>query len=125
MDRKILENNFHWKTVIKNHYELIRRRNEEVDGLLLRANTEEIAQRIVRIKNKFLQLVDIDYASCDLKPHVLDIKSTDGYIIENVLIQALPDYFIPINIYRPKISNTEKLPGIIVPVGHYPEGKQK
>ena len=43
------------------------------------------------------------------------------YFIENVVFESLPDYWITANVYAPKTPGPH--PGILIPLGHWEQGK--
>ncbi len=43
------------------------------------------------------------------------------YFIENVVFESLPDYWITANLYAPKTPGPH--PGILIPLGHWDQGK--
>jgi cephalosporin-C deacetylase-like acetyl esterase len=45
----------------------------------------------------------------------------DGYVIEKVIYESLPRYFVTANLYRP--SRPGKYPGVLLQAGHTQEGK--
>jgi Acetyl xylan esterase (AXE1) len=44
------------------------------------------------------------------------------YVIEKVIFESLPAYFVTANLYRPREHNG-KVPGVLIPLGHWSEGK--
>ncbi len=58
----------------------------------------------------------------DLHPRVEGKATRDGYTIEKVVLETFPGYYMSGNLYRP-IGKAGKLPGILSPHGHYPEGR--
>jgi cephalosporin-C deacetylase-like acetyl esterase len=44
-----------------------------------------------------------------------------GYVIEKVIFESLPRYFVTANLYRP--SEPGKYPGVLFPLGHWEMGK--
>ena len=57
-----------------------------------------------------------------LKQKLRAVITYDTYIIEKIILEPEPNYFIPVNLYRPT-KITEPIPAILTPVGHYNEGK--
>ena len=53
--------------------------------------------------------------------HVGEIAKPD-YVIEKIIFESQPDYFVTANLYRPK-STAARLPAVVQSCGHYSEGK--
>ena len=58
-----------------------------------------------------------------LKPIINGRIEHDKYTVENVSIQTLPGYFLYGNLYRPRLKDNKKVPGILNPHGHWTEGR--
>jgi len=59
----------------------------------------------------------------DLNPVVSGRTERDGYSIENVRFEASPGFFVTGNLYRPHPLPERKLAALLVPHGHWPEGR--
>src|SRR5262245_57089 len=46
----------------------------------------------------------------------------DGYVVQKLVLESLPGYYVPALLYKPTKS-TSRLPGILSPCGHSPIGK--
>jgi hypothetical protein len=46
----------------------------------------------------------------------------DGYTVEKVTLESYPGFFVTGNLYRPK-GKSGKLPGVLSPHGHFPNGR--
>ncbi len=46
----------------------------------------------------------------------------DAYTVEKVFFASMPGHYVSGNLYRPK-GKTGKLPGVLCPYGHWPEGR--
>lgn len=44
-----------------------------------------------------------------------------GYVIEKVIFDSLPQFYVTADLYRPKDSG--KHPGVLIPMGHWEQGK--
>ncbi|HWE36349.1 MAG TPA: CocE/NonD family hydrolase [Isosphaeraceae bacterium] len=57
-----------------------------------------------------------------LNPRVYGKLERDGYTIEKVVLETLPGFYLAGNLYRPA-GNKNKVPGVLCPHGHWPEGR--
>lgn len=57
-----------------------------------------------------------------LNPVVRDPIDRDGYVIEHVTLETMPDFYLSGNLYRPK-GKTGKLPVMLCPHGHWNDGR--
>ena len=57
-----------------------------------------------------------------LNPRITGTLERSGYVIEKVLFESRPRYFVSANLYRPA-SQTAPAPAVIQSCGHYNEGK--
>jgi dienelactone hydrolase len=80
------------------------------------------AKRQEFVRAKVLQLIGglPDYRG-PLNAQVKAVHPENGYVIENVLFESLPGIFVTGNLYRP--SAPGHYPGILIPLGHWEEGK--
>ena len=80
----------------------------------------EARQRWVRAK--ILELIGglPDYNG-PLNARVTGRINRKRYVIENVIFESLPQYFVTANLYRP--TEAGKYPGVLLPLGHWAEGK--
>ncbi len=58
----------------------------------------------------------------ELKPVIHGKIERDGYTIEKVFFASLPGHYVCGNLYRPT-GKTGKLPGVLCPHGHWPNGR--
>jgi len=54
---------------------------------------------------------------------IFDRVERDGYSIEKVQIQTLPDFYLAGNLYRPLGKGKGPFPGVLNPHGHWKEGR--
>ena len=57
-----------------------------------------------------------------LNPRVFDKIDRDGYTIEHVVLETLPDFYLCGNLYKPK-GKAGPYPAMMCPHGHYPDGR--
>src|SRR5215469_15661084 len=74
------------------------------------------------VRPKILELIGglPDYNG-PLNPRVTGRIERAHYRIEKVIFESLPQYFITANLYRPREPG--KYPGVLLPLGHWNEGK--
>ncbi|MGH9662903.1 MAG: alpha/beta hydrolase family protein, partial [Bryobacteraceae bacterium] len=87
--------------------------------------TDGAERRRVYVRAKILELLGglPDYDG-PLNAHVTGTIDADGYTIEKLYFESLPHFWVTANIYKPKpLDAGERYPGIVVPVGHWAEGK--
>ncbi len=58
-----------------------------------------------------------------LKPVIHGKIKGDGYTIENVFFESYPGFYVTGNLYRPTKKADERIPGILCPHGHWPNGR--
>ena len=77
-------------------------------------------KRVVR--EKILSLIGglPDYHG-PLNPRVTKTMPRDGYVIEHVMFDSLPDYVVTANLYRP--DRPGRAPAILMSMGHWESGK--
>lgn len=56
-----------------------------------------------------------------LRARVTGMIQADGYVIEKLIYQSLPGYYVTANLYRP--SRPGRYPGVLLQAGHTQEGK--
>jgi hypothetical protein len=83
---------------------------------------EGAAQRQRRVREKILELIGglPDYNG-PLNARVTGRIEKPGYVIEKVIFESLPRFFVTGNVYRPKAAG--RYPGVLIPLGHWDEGK--
>ena len=78
-------------------------------------------QRAARIKANMLQALQLYPlpAHTPLKPITTGKKQMDGYTVENIAFESMPGFWVTGNVYRPANNGKKKVPGILVPQGHF------
>lgn len=115
--------NAHWHRVIAPTLELLRSRREEVEALLSNGQKDQLLDRIGVLRQRFTTAVGIDFPRSPLNLDTAETIRLEDYAIERVAIEALPGYWIPVNVYKPEPASGEPLSTILVAVGHYWQGK--
>jgi cephalosporin-C deacetylase-like acetyl esterase len=74
------------------------------------------------VRRKILEALDglPDYAG-PLNARVTGQIQAEGYVIEKVIYESLPRYYVTANVYRP--SRPGRYPGVLLQAGHTQEGK--
>lgn len=111
-----------YQSIVAELSERFRRRDGEVMRILHERDAEEVLARAERIRRKFADAVDAFFPACALDASITNRLSLDGYSIENITIQTLPDVRLPINVYIPA-AGTAPYPAVVVPMGHWLYGK--
>ncbi len=62
--------------------------------------------------------------SCSLEPQVLGQLDRDGYRVERIVFQTMPDVWMTANAYVPDAAKDEKVPAVLCVHGHWPGAKQ-
>lgn len=98
-------------------------RDCETETIIGRRDVQAALRHIQRIKKRIAELFPLNFRQCDLCAEITRVIQMDGYRIENTIIQSMPDYYVPVNVYIPE-RKEKKIPAVIVPMGHWPEGKK-
>jgi hypothetical protein len=85
-------------------------------------DTATAEKRKQYVRAKVLELLGglPDYRG-PLNPVVTRTHDRGGFIVENVRIESLPDFFITANLYRPKAPG--RYPAVLYSMGHWEQGK--
>ncbi len=83
---------------------------------------EEAERRKQLVRDKILELLGglPDYTG-PLNARVTGKIERPSYIIEKVIFESLPRFYVTANLYRPAAPG--KYPGILLPLGHWEQGK--
>jgi dienelactone hydrolase len=79
-------------------------------------------KRRAEVRKKILSLIGglPDYHG-PLNPRVTKATARDGFTIEHLLFESLPEYFVTANLYRP--AGAGRFPAILMSMGHWESGK--
>jgi cephalosporin-C deacetylase-like acetyl esterase len=102
--------------------ERLKRRRVEVNAIFASRSVRMANDRAEHLRTWIRELLQMDFTACPLDPQKNGELDMEGYTIEKILFQTFPRSYVPANLYRPKIIN-EKLPAVLVPIGHWPLGK--
>ena len=83
---------------------------------------EEAKARQAAVRAKVLALIGglPDYSG-PLNARVTGKLERSRYVVENVIFESLPKFYVTANLYRPKAAG--KYPGVLLPLGHWDNGK--
>ncbi|HXG34324.1 MAG TPA: acetylxylan esterase [Bryobacteraceae bacterium] len=83
---------------------------------------EEAERRKQLVRDKILELLGglPDYTG-PLNARVTGKIERPSYVIEKVIFESLPRFYVTANLYRPAAPG--KYPGILLPLGHWEQGK--
>jgi hypothetical protein len=97
----------------------------------LRARAEAVAaitdvaaagKRQTEVRSKLLGLLGgLPEYRGPLHAKITKTIQRNGYVVENVLFESLPNYFVTANLYRP--SRPGKYPAVLMSMGHWDQGK--
>lgn len=99
--------------------ERLRAREVAVAGV---HSVAEAELRKVAVRDTFVSLLGglPDYAG-PLRARVTGQIDADGYVIEKVIFESLPGFYVTANVYRPAAAG--RYPGVLLQAGHTQEGK--
>jgi dienelactone hydrolase len=58
-----------------------------------------------------------------LRPRIYGRLERDGYTIEKVVLRTLPGFYLTGNLYRPRVAEGKRVPGVLCPHGHWEHGR--
>ena len=82
-------------------------------------SAEDVEKRNRFVRETFKQMIHGYPERTPLSPQIKATHQRDGYRIENVIFQSLPDFWVTGNLYLPTTGEAP-YPGVISPCGHYP-----
>ncbi len=85
------------------------------------AKWEETREELLKTI-RFSSSVELLKHDAPLSPKITLAAEYDDFVIENVIIQTLPGFYLAGNIYRPK-DTSKKYPAILNPHGHWEHGR--
>jgi uncharacterized protein len=82
--------------------------------------------RADRLRRGILQAANLQPLPARMPLNVLrhSRRKRIGYLVENVRLETIPGFYLAGNLYRPAPARTSgKLPVVLVPHGHFPQGR--
>jgi hypothetical protein len=86
-------------------------------ALELLKTPEDVANRRDALRAKFLEVLGEFPERMPLNAKVTGVLRRDGYRIEKVIYEPVPDHHVTANLYLP--DGTGPFPGVLFPLGHY------
>lgn len=71
---------------------------------------------------RFASSIDLLKHDAPLNAKVFDAAEHDGFVVEKVIFQSLPGFYVTGSLYRPK-DTTKKYPAVLNPHGHWTHGR--
>lgn len=71
---------------------------------------------------RFSSSIDLLKSDTPLQPRVFGAVEYPGFVVEKVILQSLPSFYVAGNLYRPKDTG-KKYPAILNPHGHWEYGR--
>ncbi len=83
---------------------------------------DDFAQLRSRVRARLAEMWGAFPERTPLNPRQTDLIERGGYVVEKIVFESRPRFYVTANLYRPKAS-PGKLPAIIFPCGHAAGGK--
>lgn len=100
----------------------LEKRRREVNSIFASGSRRQAEVRAEQLRQWLKGILKIDFEPCELDAKKTGEIQCGDYVIEKILYQSIPGAYVPANVYRP-CNIKEKLPAVLAPVGHFPEGK--
>lgn len=99
-----------------------RQLKERADAIAAIRDQAAAEARKTDVRRRILSLLGglPDYRG-PLNPRVTKTMRREGYVIEHVLFESLPDYYVTANLYRP--DRAGRHPAVLMSMGHWEAGK--
>lgn len=75
-----------------------------------------------RVRGRLSELLGDFPERTPLRPRVVGRIERPGVIVEKIILESRPRYYVTANLYRPR-DKPSPAPGILIPCGHAPAGK--
>ena len=83
---------------------------------------DDVEKRNRYVREKLKEMIHGYPERTNLAPKTTGVHQRDGYRVENVMFQSLPDFWVTGNLYIPAAGRAP-FPAVISPCGHYPESR--
>ncbi len=108
-----------WEWLLKELDAADARRRERLAALRTQAELQTLARRV---RETFLAAIGGFPERTPLNAKVVGTVARRGYVIEKILFESRPRYYVTANLYRPE-RMTGPVPAVIESCGHYGAGK--
>ncbi len=98
------------------------KKDEEVSKMFLYRDIRAIKDRMAKIKAEYRKRVSVDFEECNLDPQITGEFVFPEYKLTKLMIQSMPDYYVPVHLYTPTILK-DKNPALLYLIGHNLIGK--
>ena len=85
-------------------------------------NKDELTQLQEKVRRVMLTGIGAFPERTPLNPRLTGEIAHDDYVIEKIVFESRPEYYVTVNLYRPK-STGPRRPAVVQSCGHYEEGK--
>lgn len=105
---------------------ILDQRDKQFAKLRTASQVEELQERIREVARRRMGPWVMQQIARSARPRVINTGQIqgDGYVIEKFLFEAMPGMWVPTLLWRPA-KMTGKRPAIVMPVGHWWEGKSQ
>ncbi|MGH9469254.1 MAG: alpha/beta hydrolase family protein [Terriglobia bacterium] len=90
--------------------------------LLSLRTASDVRKRAETVRARLWELIGGRMRKTPLNPQTAGVIRRNGYRIEKVIFESQPQVYVTANLYVPA-AGRRPFPGIVSPLGHYPEGK--
>jgi dienelactone hydrolase len=99
-----------------------RQLHDRADAVAAIRDTSKAETRRAEVRTRILSLIGglPDYRG-PLNARVTKTTRRDGFVIDHVLFESLPDYYVTANLYRP--DRAGRHPAVLMSMGHWDSGK--
>ena len=94
-------------------------RDTLVAGICTRADVEK---RQAYVRRRHREMFAQFPAKTPLRPRLVETLERDGYVIEKLIFESRPQFYVPANLYLPR-GREFPVPAILKTCGHSPNGK--
>jgi cephalosporin-C deacetylase-like acetyl esterase len=108
-----------WDYILRELTESDARRRETLRAIHARPQLDALAQHV---RDTLVANIGPMPERTPLNARITGTLARPGYIIEKIIFESRPSYYVSANLYRPQ-SQTARAPAVIQSCGHYIEGK--
>lgn len=113
-----------WRFLVNEEKVKFEERNSLLRRLLDTGDKAGLQTYVKKVRSRILQMISPDFGKFPVQVVKISTSYKKNYHIEMISLEIMPNYFLPLNVYVPENRQKEETcPAVIVPVGHWPEGK--